>query len=98
WTYAGNLGLAQGLESAIDAAALLGEGYHLLLMGEGPRQNSLRQRAAALPEASVELRDPVPADDAARLVCGSDGLLVSLADSPGLDGTVPSKLYDCCAM
>ena len=61
WTYAGNLGLAQGLEAAVEAAKLLGEGYRLILIGEGPRREELIRMAEALPHGTVEVRDAVPA-------------------------------------
>jgi colanic acid biosynthesis glycosyl transferase WcaI len=96
WTYAGNLGLAQGLETAVEAARRLGEGYRLILIGQGPRRSELTRMAEALPAGTVEVRDPVPPERAGRLLRASDALLVSLA--PGFDGFVPSKLFDCCAM
>ena len=44
WAYAGNLGLYHGLDTAMDAAELLGDDFQLLLIGHGspPR----RARAA----------------------------------------------------
>jgi glycosyltransferase involved in cell wall biosynthesis len=98
WTYAGNLGLAQGLESAIEAARMLGDGFRLLLVGEGPRRDALRELAASLPPGQVELRPPVPPAEAAVIMRASDALLVSLAAMPGLEAFVPSKLFDCCAV
>jgi glycosyltransferase involved in cell wall biosynthesis len=96
WTYAGNLGLAQGLEAAVDAAARLGDGFRLILVGEGPRKAELTRMAQSLPPGTVEIREPIPPERAARLLRASDALLVSLA--PGFDGFVPSKLFDFCAM
>jgi glycosyltransferase involved in cell wall biosynthesis len=96
WAYAGNLGLAQGLEAAVEAATALGDGFRLVLIGQGPRLDALRAMAAAAPSGSVEIRDPVPPAQAARMLRGSDALLVSLA--PGFEGFVPSKLFDCCAV
>jgi putative colanic acid biosynthesis glycosyltransferase WcaI len=98
WTYAGNLGLAQGLEAAIGAARELGDGFRLVLIGEGPRKEQLRELARDLPEGSVVFRDPVPVTEVGLLLRASDALLVSLADMPGLEGFVPSKLFDCCAV
>ncbi len=41
WTYAGNLGMVAGLETAIDAARELGEGFQLVLIGDGSRAERL---------------------------------------------------------
>jgi Glycosyl transferase 4-like domain len=35
WTFAGNLGLSQGFDAAIEAAGRLGAGFQLLLLGDG---------------------------------------------------------------
>lgn len=98
WTYAGNMGLAQGLEAAVDAAGELGEGFELLMLGSGPMLESLRERAAGLPAGRVVFADAVPPERAARIMRASDALLVPLAADPGLAGFVPSKLFDCCAV
>jgi glycosyltransferase involved in cell wall biosynthesis len=98
WTYAGNIGLVAGLECAVEAAGLLGEGFRLTLVGDGQRREQLRAQAEALPEGSVRFIDPVPPDQAARLMRASDALLASRAPNPALDAMVLSKLYDCCAV
>jgi putative colanic acid biosynthesis glycosyltransferase WcaI len=98
WTYAGNLGLAQGLESAVEAARILGDGFRLILIGDGPRREALRELARELPAGQAEVQDAIPPADVARLTRASDALLVALAPTPGLEGFVPSKLFDCCAV
>jgi glycosyltransferase involved in cell wall biosynthesis len=98
WTYAGNLGIAQGLETAIGAAGILGEGYRLVLLGEGPHAGRLREHAAAMPPGSVEFRGLAPAPIAVRLLRASDALLVTLGANPALRKFVPSKLFDYCAV
>lgn len=98
WAYAGNLGIAQGLESAVEAARELGEGYRLLLVGEGPRREALRRLAAELPPGRVELFGPVPSARAAAILRAADALLVPLAATPGLGGFVPSKLFEYAAV
>lgn len=98
WTYAGNVGLVAGLDVALEAAGLLGDGFRLVIVGDGPRREELRQAAAVLPQGSVSFRDPVPPPEAAKLMRASDALLASRAPNPGLDDMVLSKLYDCCAV
>jgi glycosyltransferase involved in cell wall biosynthesis len=98
WTYAGNVGLAQGLEAAVEAARVLGAGFRLLIVGGGPLLGEARRLAATLTDGQVEIRDAVQPSEARRLMRASDALLVSLAARPGLDRFVPSKLYDCCAV
>jgi glycosyltransferase involved in cell wall biosynthesis len=98
WTYAGNVGVAQGLETALDAAGILGEGFKLLILGDGPLRPQLEQRALALKGAPVIFRGQVPPTEAIRYLRASDALLVPLADHPALRSFIPSKLYDFCAV
>jgi len=97
WTYAGNVGAAQGLEAAVDAAGRLDERFCLLILGDGAARESLERRAGSLREGSVLFRDQVPPDVARDHLRASDALLVPLADDPILEAFVPSKLFDCCA-
>ena len=98
WTYAGNVGLSQDLETAIEAARILGSGFELRIAGEGARRESLAEQARATPEARVRFEGLVEPDAAARLLRGSDALLVSLADDEALAKSIPIKLYDYCAI
>lgn len=98
WMYAGNMGIAQGLETAVEAAGLLGDGFTLVCVGQGPKAEALRQQASVLPSGSVTFTGLVEAEEAMRLMRAADALLVPLADQPALDQFVPSKLFDCCAI
>ncbi len=98
WVYAGNLGIAQGLEHAVEAQRLLGDEFRLVLLGGGPQRGRLGELAAALPEGQVEFREPVQPEEAAGLMRAADALLVSLGEAPELAKFVPSKLFDCCAL
>ena len=98
WAFGGNLGLAQGLDTAIDAARLLGPEFTLLLLGDGAaarRSSSVR--------ASWRLAECCSATSCRRTrpptccVC-ADALLVSLSADPMLSTFVPSKLFDFCAL
>ena len=98
WAYAGNLGIAQGLEAAIDAAKILGDGYQLLLLGDGPVRDSLQRRAEGLSSGTVAFHGLVEPLVAARYLRAVDALLVPLDAQPALRKFVPSKLFDCCAV
>jgi glycosyltransferase involved in cell wall biosynthesis len=98
WAYAGNIGLAQGLETAVDAARLLGDGFRLVILGDGPALPALRERAAGAAAGTIEFREAVQPQLAVRLMRAADALLVPLATSPALRKFVPSKLFDCCAV
>jgi glycosyltransferase involved in cell wall biosynthesis len=97
-TYAGNLGIAQGLEAAVEAAGSLGDDFQLFLLGDGPRRPALQEMADRLPAGRVQFRDLVPPEEAARIMRASDALLVPLAKDPELRAYVPSKLFDACAI
>jgi colanic acid biosynthesis glycosyl transferase WcaI len=92
WSYAGNMGLAHGLDTAVDAAKELGDDYLLLMIGEGARRAELEGRAAGDP--AVEMRSLMPPADAARHLRASDATLISERQ----DATVSAKLYDLCAV
>jgi glycosyltransferase involved in cell wall biosynthesis len=94
WAYAGNLGLAHGLEHAIETARLLGDGFRLLVIGDGVERTSLEARAAALPPGLVEMRGLMTPAATARHLRAADALLVSERQ----EHTVPSKLYDYAAL
>jgi colanic acid biosynthesis glycosyl transferase WcaI len=91
WAYAGNIGLAHGLEFAADAARLLGDGYQLLVIGDGPRRTELERRATP---PTVELRGLMPPLEAAAHLRAADVVLISERQ----DATVSAKLYDACAV
>lgn len=96
WAYAGNLGLYHGLDVAMDAAELLGDGFQLVLIGHGPLREHLERRAAELPSGCVRLEGLMPPDAAAAYLRASDALLVALRAS--LTDVVSSKLFDYCAI
>ena len=98
WMYAGNFGIAQGLETAVRAAALLGDEFRLVLLGDGPEREQLTRLAAEAAPGQVELWTPLQPQDAAVRMRAADALLVSLAPQPELAKFLPSKLFDCAAL
>jgi glycosyltransferase involved in cell wall biosynthesis len=98
WTYAGNVGIAQGLETAIDAAAELDDGYQLMIIGSGPTLDRIKKRAEGLPPGRVVFHGLVQPAGAARFLRASDATLVPLAARAEMAKVIPSKLFDCCAV
>lgn len=98
WTYAGNVGLAQDLATAVEAAAELGPEFGLVIVGDGPSRAEVEGLALRIAPGRVTFTGMLARPRAAEMMRASDALLVSLADSPGIEYAVPSKLYDCCAL
>jgi colanic acid biosynthesis glycosyl transferase WcaI len=87
--YAGNIGYTQGLESLVDAAALLGPGVDVEIVGDGNAASSLKRRAERTPNVSVV--PAVPRAEASALLRSADVLvLVQREISAGVN--FPSKI------
>lgn len=96
--HSGNLGLSQGLDTVIDAAALLRDvpDLQVVFQGEGVRKQALRERADALGLTNVTFLPFQPKDRLGESFAAADLFLVSLQQ--GLAGyIVPSKLYGILA-
>lgn len=95
--YAGLLGLAQGLDQLLDAAAdMNGEaGVEFHLAGDGPCRSALVQRAQDARMANVRFLDPRPHSEMPALLASADILVVPLHRS--FTDAVPSKLYEALA-
>jgi glycosyltransferase involved in cell wall biosynthesis len=99
-TYAGNLGLAQGLPHILDAAETLqGEedGVVLLMLGSGPVKAHLMEEAERRALQNMQFLDRVPLEEAAAHMAASDALLVPLEDHEIYQQFIPSKLFDSMA-
>lgn len=98
-TYAGNLGLAQGLPHILDAADELqdDDDVQFLMLGSGPVKNDLIHEADRRSLDNVEFLDRVPLDEAAAHMAASDALLVPLEDHVIYQQFIPSKLFDSMA-
>lgn len=91
--FAGNMGKAQGLETVLDAAAMLrGAGVLFLFVGGGVETGTLRDRADALGLDNVEFGGPRRPEAMGEVFARADALLVHLRDDPLFAITVPSKI------
>ena len=96
--YVGNIGLAQGLATLLDAAdALRDSRVKFLLVGEGTDKARLRKLARISGLENVKFIDGVPRQQVAPILAGCDALLLILRSDPLFDITIPSKLYEYMA-
>lgn len=92
--YLGNHGKSQRLEVAIRASALVGDGMHLHLVGQGSQRPALERLARQL-NAPVTFHSPLQGKDVLDRYTSADTCLVSLRDDwKSFDTTVPSKTYE----
>jgi glycosyltransferase involved in cell wall biosynthesis len=98
-TFAGLHGLAQGLDTALAAAARLADQPSIvfLLIGDGPAKPALLSDAARRGLRNVRFLDTVPTSEITPYLVASDVLLVPLRPHPVFQSFVPSKLYDFLA-
>jgi glycosyltransferase involved in cell wall biosynthesis len=99
-TFAGNLGVAQGLGHLLDTAEILVRkdfAVRIVLMGDGPVRETLGAEAARRRLTNVVFVPRASLDEAAGGMAASDALLVPLARHPIYRMFIPSKLFDCMA-
>lgn len=96
--YVGNIGLAQGLETVLDAAeALRAQPVKFLLVGEGTDKRRLLRLAGKRTLTNVQFLDGVPRDRVASILEACDAFLLILRNDPLFEITIPSKLYEYMA-
>ena len=91
--YAGTVGMAQGLDTLLDAAERLGpDKLRLTIAGGGAEAPGLAQRAEALP--GVEMAGIVPFEAVPGLYALHDAAVVLLRDRPIFRDALPTKLLE----
>jgi len=92
--YAGTLGLAQGLQTLVEAARLAGpEVVEVTIVGDGAEVEALR----AVRCANVRVLPAVGAEGVPRLYAAADAGVVLLRDLPIFDEALPTKLLEVMA-
>ena len=91
--FAGVMGRAQGLDTAIEAARLLQDdpSVRIVLMGDGLELANLRSAAAGLP--NVRFIGRQPEERMSDFFALADVLLVHLRDEPVFRLTIPHKVF-----
>lgn len=101
--YIGTHGMAHGLETLLDAAAILrdhpeGDGIHILFLGDGARKADLVEQARQRGLDNVTFVDSVPRDQVPRYWSLLDAALIHLRRTDLFKTVIPSKLFECMAM
>jgi lipopolysaccharide/colanic/teichoic acid biosynthesis glycosyltransferase len=93
--FAGNIGEAQGLETALAAAELLRQAkcVQFVLVGDGVALASLQEQARERGLANVRFLGRYPVDQMPRLYALADVLLIHLKDDPLFRITIPHKTF-----
>ncbi len=95
--YAGNVGLAQGLETLVDAAGhLRSPDAHVTIVGNGAAREALEERARKSAQGRVSFLPFQPRERVPELYASSDVGIVILRPGMG-DSSVPSKMYTIMA-
>lgn len=101
--YVGTHGLAHGLETLLDAAAILretpgAEDVRLVLLGDGARKAALVADAAARGLNNLLFLDSVPKDQVPRYWSLLDVSVIHLRKTELFSTVIPSKLFECMGM
>jgi colanic acid biosynthesis glycosyl transferase WcaI len=88
--FAGQMGEAQGLDSALAAAAQTPE-IDWVFMGGGTERGRLEGLAQAKALANVRFLPPVPVAQVGAWLAAASALLVHLSDDPLYEASIPSK-------
>jgi glycosyltransferase involved in cell wall biosynthesis len=94
--YAGGHGLANGLDTLLEAAALLpAESVAVVLVGDGPEKARLQAKAAQLGLVGTQFLPSVPRSAVPSLLANMDVLYLGWPDRPIYQfGISPNKLMD----
>lgn len=101
--YAGTHGLANGLDSILDAAAILhkqglGDRIRFRMIGDGPQKPRLIKRALDEKIGNVEFLEPVPKKNIHKVLSVADAFIVTLRSAEVYRyGTSLNKIYDFLA-
>lgn len=99
--YAGNIGLAQGLDTAVEAAKQLGDlpRVQFVLVGDGVDEPRLRAMSVREGVRNVRFLGRQPPESMSSFLALADAALVHLKRDPLFEMTIPSKTlaYMACA-
>lgn len=98
FVYTGAHGPANGLDLLIDAAAEVGDGIDVVLVGDGVSRSALMARVRSMGLGNVRFVAAIPKSEMPALLLAADVGVHCLADVPLFRyGVSPNKLYDYMA-
>lgn len=97
--FAGTLGLAQGLETVLEAAEHLraSPDIQIILAGEGATKAGLQAEAERRGLKNITFLSSQPHERIPVLIAGADVCLASLRKLPLFEATLPVKMYEAMA-
>jgi glycosyltransferase involved in cell wall biosynthesis len=97
--YAGIFGIAQQLETVIEAARLVRDDptFHFILIGDGPRRADLIAQAELQALTNLTILPEMPPERIPAYLSAADLALVPLRNLDLFSGALPSKLVDAWA-
>lgn len=98
--YIGTHGMAHGLDTVLDAAALLRADprFGFLLVGDGADRCRLQQRAEAMNLDNVRIVGQLPKTDMPAVWGATDASLILLSKNEAFKKVIPSKMFEAMAM
>ncbi len=96
--YAGTVGMAQGLDTLVEAASRAGsEAVEVVVAGDGADAPLLRERVARERIDNVRMVGSVSHGDVPRLYADADAAVVLLRDRPLFERALPTKMLEAMA-
>jgi glycosyltransferase involved in cell wall biosynthesis len=97
--YAGIHGLAQGLETILDAARILQSipDIHIVMIGDGPKKAEIVSMAASYNLPNLTLLPEKPREQIPDYLSAADVALIPLKKAEIFKGALPSKIFDAWA-
>jgi glycosyltransferase involved in cell wall biosynthesis len=98
--YAGTHGMAHGLNTILDAAALLKDDprFAFLLVGDGAERSRLVERARSMALDNVHFAGQLPKSEMPAIWAVTDVSLILLRQSDTFTKVLPSKMFEAMAM
>jgi glycosyltransferase involved in cell wall biosynthesis len=101
--YIGTHGLAHGLETILEAAALLrqqpgGDSFRFIFLGDGACKSALQEKAMAMGLSNVLFIDSVPKEEVVKYWSLLDVSIIHLKKTDLFTKVIPSKLFECIGM